>query len=280
MDRNTRLLVLLGIILFSTVFLIWQNWLFVQGLGLIISILTLLWLYSLVIRDSSIIDTFWGVGFAILAWFYCYAQPEAWTPRNVLLCSLVTIWGLRLGLHIGIRNHGKGEDYRYQQFRQQGGKHYWWVSYLRVFVMQGFLMWIIAAPLLIAQTYRGNLTSLDYLSIAIWLVGFLFEFIGDWQLAHFKQNPQNKGKVMDKGLWKYTRHPNYFGDTLLWWGYFGLSLSAPGAWLYIFSPILMSFLLMQVSGVTLLEKSLVKSKPQYQDYIRKTSAFFPMLPKK
>jgi steroid 5-alpha reductase family enzyme len=280
MDRNTRLLILLLIILSSTVFLIWQNWLFVQGLGLIIGILTLLWLYSLLIRDSSIIDSFWGVGFAILAWFYCYALPEAWTPRNILICSLVTIWGVRLGLHIGIRNHGKGEDYRYQQFRQQGGVHYWWISYLRVFVMQGFLMWIIAAPLLIAQTHIGGLTALDYVAIGVWLIGFLFEFVGDWQLAHFKRNPQNKGKVMNKGLWKYTRHPNYFGDTMLWWGYFLFSLSVPGAWFYIFSPILMSFLLMQVSGVTLLEKTLVKSKPQYQDYIRKTSAFFPMMPKK
>ncbi|MCU0446613.1 MAG: DUF1295 domain-containing protein [Microscillaceae bacterium] len=280
MNRNTRLLVLLGLIVAAATFLFTQDYRFAQGLGLIISILTLLWLYSLAIRDSSIIDTFWGLGFAILAWFYTYSLPDGFGWRNVLISGLVTIWGLRLALHIGIRNHGKGEDYRYQQFRQQGGKHYWWISYLRVFVMQGFLMWIIASPLLVAQTYTGGLTYLDYVGIVIWTIGFLFEFVGDWQLAHFKRNSQNKGKVMDRGLWKYTRHPNYFGDTLLWWGYFVLALSADGAWWYIFSPFLMSFLLMQVSGVTLLEKSLVKTKPQYQEYIRKTSAFFPMFPKK
>jgi steroid 5-alpha reductase family enzyme len=279
MNRKTGLLILLSAIILASIFLFSSTWPFVNGFLLIISVLTGLWLYSLLIKNASIIDIFWGLGFAILAWFYNYTLQNFTDTRANILCIIVSIWAVRLALHIGIRNHGKGEDYRYIVFRQQGGKNYWWISYLRVFVLQGFLMWIIASPLLIAQTYRGDLSTLDYIGLLIWLTGFLFEFIGDWQLAHFKQNPTNKGQVMNRGLWRYTRHPNYFGDALLWWGYFCFALASSEGLYYIFSPLLMTFLLMKVSGVSLLEKTLVKTKPKYEEYCRKTSAFFPMLPK-
>jgi steroid 5-alpha reductase family enzyme len=270
-----RLLLLLSIVVISY-FLLTNPLAFGQGLLLILSLLTLLWIISLVIKDASIIDSFWGLGFVILAWFYYFKTAENQSFRALVLCILVTLWGVRLALHIYIRNHGQGEDYRYQAMRAEHGKSFWWVSYLRVYLLQGFLLWIIAVPLLIGQiSSENNLQLTDYLGVIIWTVGFLFEAIGDWQLVQFKKNPENKGKVMNTGLWKYTRHPNYFGDAFLWWGYYLFTFSVGGYWT-IFSPILMTFLLMRVSGVALLEKKLVETKPQYLDYVENTPAFFPI----
>ncbi|MFN8354273.1 MAG: DUF1295 domain-containing protein [Spirosomataceae bacterium] len=268
-----RIVLLLIIVAIST-FLLTTHAVFGQSLMWVLLFMTALWLYSLYLKDASIVDSCWGGLFAIQAWYYQF-QLDALSPRNGVLAVLVTIWAVRLGVHIALRN--KGEDYRYQAWRQEAGKQFWWISYLRVFVLQGLLAWIIGAPLFIAQTLTGDLQGWDYLGILLWTVGFCFETIGDWQLTKFKQNPDNQGKVLATGLWYYTRHPNYFGDALLWWGYFCFALSANG-YAYAFSPILMTFLLMKVSGVALLEQKLVKTKPQYKDYIARTSAFFPRLP--
>ncbi len=273
-----RLFLLLFILLISY-FLLTNSLPFSGGLVVIIGILSLLWLVSLVVKDASIIDAFWGLGFVVLAWFYHFQVTDNQNVRSLVLCILTTLWGVRLALHIGIRNHGKGEDYRYQAWRLEHGKNFWWISLFRVFLLQGFLLWIIAVPLLVGQiSTENNLQLFDYLGIIIWIIGFLFEVFGDWQLVQFKKNPDNKGKLLNSGLWKYTRHPNYFGDAFLWWGYFCFTISVGGYWT-IFSPILMTFLLMRVSGVALLEKKLVETKPQYKEYIEKTSAFFPMMPK-
>jgi steroid 5-alpha reductase family enzyme len=273
-----RLFLLLFILLISY-FLLTNTLPFGNGLVVIIGILTLLWLVSLVVKDASIIDAFWGLGFVVLAWFYHFQVADNQNVRSFVLCILTSLWGVRLALHIGIRNHGKGEDYRYQAWRLEHGKNFWWVSFFRVFLLQGFLLWIIAVPLLIGQvSTEKNLQLFDYLGITIWIIGFLFEAFGDWQLVQFKKNSNNKGKLLTSGLWKYTRHPNYFGDAFLWWGYFCFTISV-GVYWTIFSPILMTFLLMRVSGVALLEKKLVETKPQYKEYIEKTSAFFPMMPK-
>ena len=193
---------------------------------------------------------------------------------------MVTVWELRLSLHILWRNWGKPEDYRYQVWRKEAGPRWWWQSYLQVFLLQGILMWIISAPLLSAQRspIPSHLILFDILGTAVWLIGFFFEALGDLQLARFKANPMNKGKVMDQGLWRYTRHPNYFGDSAQWWGYYLIAAFA-GGWWTIFSPILMSILLLRVSGVALLEKDL-NARPGYQEYIRKTSAFIPWFPRK
>jgi steroid 5-alpha reductase family enzyme len=270
-----RLVLLLFIVAISY-FLLTNPLLFGQGLLLILGLLTTLWIVSLVVKDASIIDSFWGLGFVVLAWFYFLKMPDNQSFRSTVLCILTTLWGVRLALHIFIRNHGQGEDYRYQAMRAEHGKNFWWISYLRVYLLQGFLLWIIATPLLMGQiSTESNLQITDYLGIVIWIVGFLFEAIGDWQLIQFKKNPENKGKVMNTGLWKYTRHPNYFGDAFLWWGYYFFTFSVGGYWT-IFSPILMTFLLMRVSGVALLEKKLVETKPQYVDYVKNTPAFFPM----
>jgi steroid 5-alpha reductase family enzyme len=249
--------------------------------GLVILLaMSALWLVSLLLKDASIVDIFWGTGFVITVWIYFVLTPRGFPPRKWLVSLLVTIWGLRLSLYILWRNWGKAEDFRYRKWRQEAEEQWWWRSYLNVFLLQGILLWIISIPLFAAQIL-GNparLTPLDLTAILVWLIGFFFEAVGDWQLARFKADPTNQGKLMQSGLWHYTRHPNYFGDAAQWWGYF-LVAAAAGAWWTIFSPILMTVLLLRVSGVTLLEKSLKDKKPGYQDYIELTSAFTPWFPK-
>ncbi len=252
------------------------------GLGVVFVYMTTVWLVSLLLKNSSIVDIFWGIGFALLAGAYYLAAPAPTAPRQLLLVLLVCVWGLRLALHIGIRNHGKGEDYRYRAWREQHGSRWWWRSFFQVFMLQGVLLWIIGLPLLVVQAapQPANLTVLDILGLLVWLVGFVFEALGDWQLTRFKADLANKGKVMRSGLWQYTRHPNYFGDATVWWGYYLLTLSVQFGFTVILSPILMTTLLMRVSGVALLERGLKQTKPEYGDYVASTNAFFPGLPRR
>jgi len=251
-------------------------------LGLVIlGLMTLLWLASLALKNSSIVDIFWGTGFVITAWAAFMLTPDGFTLRKLLIGALVTIWGLRLSVHILMRNWGKPEDFRYQAWRKEAGAQWWWRSFFKVFLLQGVLMWIISTPLLAAQisAQPAGLTWLDFLAIAVWLVGFFFEAVGDWQLARFKANPAHKGKLMNTGVWRYTRHPNYFGDATQWWAYYLIAVAA-GGWWSIFSPILMTVFLLRVSGVALLEKTLKNEKPGYKEYIETTSAFIPWFPRK
>lgn len=247
----------------------------------VMAILTLLWVYSVIIKNASIIDPFWGTGFVIIALFSLYITGN-FHPRALLVTTLVSIWGLRLSIYLFFRNLGHGEDPRYQQFRKDfGEKRYWWFSFFQVFLLQGIIMSIVSLPLIgvISTPYQAGLGIVDYLLAALWLIGFVFEAGGDFQLASFKSNPENKGKVMDKGFWRYTRHPNYFGNSVIWWslGLFGVLY---GNVFVVVSPILMTFLLVKVSGVGLLERTLKHTKPQYVDYIKNTSAFIPWFPKK
>lgn len=251
-------------------------------LGLVIlGCMTLLWLVSLALKNSSIVDIFWGTGYVIFAWAAFLLTPGGFAPRKALLVALVTLWGLRLSLHILARNWGKPEDFRYQAWRQEAGAIWWWYSFFKVFLLQGVLLWIIATPLLAAQVSAqpARLTWLDVLALLVWLCGFFFEAVGDWQLTRFKANPANKGQVLRTGVWRYTRHPNYFGDATQWWAYYLLALAA-GSWWTVFSPIIMTTLLLRVSGVLLLEKSLKDTKPGYKDYIETTSAFIPWFPRR
>jgi steroid 5-alpha reductase family enzyme len=251
-------------------------------LGLVIlGLMTLLWLVSLALRNSSIVDIFWGTGFVIVTWIAFLLTAAGFAPRKLLLDVLVTIWGLRLTLHILTRNWGKPEDFRYQVWRTEAGAAWWWKSFFKVFFLQGILLWVVATPLLAAQiSFQPlRLTWLDYAAIPMWLVGFIFEAVGDWQLRRFKSNLANKGKVLNTGVWRYTRHPNYFGDATQWWAYYLVALAA-GGWWTIVSPLIMTGLLMRVSGVTLLEKSLKEAKPGYQGYIETTSEFIPWFPRK
>jgi len=241
-----------------------------------------LWLVSLLLRDSSIVDSFWGVGFvAIAAGVGVSAGPDGLAPRAWLLGALVAVWGLRLSHHIFWRNKGKGEDYRYRKWREEAGAAWWWRSFFKVFLLQGVIMWLVAAPVVavMGTSRQAALGWFDALAAAVWLIGFFFEAAGDWQLARFTANPANKGKLFTGGVWRYTRHPNYFGDAAVWWGHFLLA-AASGAWWTVFSPALMTFLLVRVSGVAMLESALRESKPGYRDYIESTSAFFPLPPRR
>ena len=250
---------------------------------LIIFLITMLWLWSVYLKDVSIVDAFWGCGFVILAIYYFFTTPSSELhPRKILVLVLVGIWGLRLSLYLLIRNWGKPEDFRYQKFRNDYGAHrYWWFSFFQVFLLQGILLWIISAPLLSTQYFSSSnpLNYFDYLAIMVWGIGFLFETLGDHQLSKFKSNPANKNKVLNTGLWKYTRHPNYFGDAAIWWS-FGLFSIASGSYLPLISCLIMNVLLLKVSGVVLLERTLTNSKPRYKEYMDKTPAFFPWFPKK
>ena len=254
----------------------------IYGLGLaaILALMIVLWLVSLALKNSSIVDIFWGPGFVVAAWMYYLLTPDGFSARKLLICALVTIWGLRLAIHIFLRNAGKPEDFRYQKWRQENGSSWWWRSFFKVFLLQGILLWIISIPLLAAQysAQPARLTVFDFAGAVLWLIGFFFEAAGDAQLVRFKADPANKGKIMNSGVWRYTRHPNYFGDAAQWWGYFLIALAA-GGWWTVFSPMLMTTLLLRVSGVALLEKTMA-AKPGYEEYMRKTNAFVPWLPKK
>ncbi len=249
--------------------------------SVILILMTLLWFVSLALKNSSIVDIFWGTGFVVTTWTAFALTPAGFPPRKLLISMLVTIWGLRLSLHIAIRNRGKPEDFRYQVWRREAGKAWWWRSFFKVFLLQGVLMWIIGAPLLAAQigATPHRLTLIDFVAILIWVVGFFFEAVGDWQLTRFKANPLNKGKLMNQGIWRYTRHPNYFGDATQWWGFYLVALAAAGWWT-IFAPIIMTGLLMRVSGVTLLEKTMKETKPGYKEYLETTSEFIPWFPRR
>ncbi len=250
------------------------------GLLIIWVYVTLAWILSIYIKNASIVDFFWGLGFVLVAVFYFNASTEN-TSRQIITLVLVTIWGLRLSIHIFIRNLGLPEDYRYQEFRKHyGAERYWWFSYFQVFLLQGALIWLISAPLL-AVNYFGTTNELnvfDFIGIAIWIIGFTFEAGGDLQLARFKANPANKGKLLQTGFWKYTRHPNYFGDAAVWWGFAIFSIAAR-SYLPVLSAVLMSWLLVKVSGVSMLEKYLKNTKPGFDEYVKRTSAFIPWFPK-
>jgi steroid 5-alpha reductase family enzyme len=254
---------------------------YLQAFLVIMILMTTLWVVSVLIKNVSIVDLFWGFGFVLTAGFY-FLKTDGFEPRKTILMVLVAIWGLRLSIYLAWRNFGKGEDFRYKQFRiNYGENRYWWISFFQTFLLQGVLMWLISAPLLGAQYYGQNdhLGVFDYMGIAFWFLGFSFEAGGDFQLALFKADPANRGKVMDKGFWRYTRHPNYFGDSSVWWGY-GLICLAAGSYLPVLGSLLMTALIIKISGVALLEKSLKEQKPLYKEYIEKTSAFIPWFPKK
>lgn len=250
------------------------------GLGAILTAATLVWILSVRLRDASVADVCWGLGFVLLAWLYCLLSPAS-TPRSWIVSALITLWGVRLSAHIFRRNHGKGEDPRYQAMRASQGPAFWRRSLFTVFWLQGAILWFVALPVLVAvrATQPASFTLVDGLGVLLFVIGFAFEVVGDSQLARFKAEPANRGKVLDSGLWRYTRHPNYFGDATLWWGLYAMAASTPGGWLTVLSPSLMTLLLMRVSGVTLLEGTLKASKPGYRAYIARTPAIVPWFPR-
>jgi len=245
----------------------------------LMAIMTGLWLIATARRDVSIVDPYWGTGFIIVAWLTLRQQSPA-SSRVWLMAIMTTIWGLRLSLFLLWRNWGHDEDKRYVAMRLKHGPRFWWVSLFSVFLLQGLILWFVALPIQATGVRNDSapLHWIDAAGVALWAVGLFFETVGDRQLARFKADPANAGKVMDRGLWRWTRHPNYFGDFCVWWGLY-LVAFAGGAYWTIVSPLLMTFLLMKVSGVSLLESTISERRPDYADYKKRTSPFFPRPPK-
>ncbi|MCG6155206.1 DUF1295 domain-containing protein [Rubinisphaera margarita] len=245
----------------------------------ILTLMLLVWLISIPLRNVSIIDPVWGLGFVIVAWV-TYLMSVQTGEVCYLLPVLVAIWGLRLFGYLAWRSWGEEEDKRYAEMRARRPDNFWWISLFMVFLLQGVLMWIISLPLQLGIPRNPGVVNVwTFLGTGLWMIGFFFEVIGDWQMARFKANPENQGEVLNSGLWRYTRHPNYFGEFCLWWGFWVLSISAGGPYWTVISPINMSFLLLHVSGVTLLERHMRKDKPKYEEYTRRTNAFFPWFPR-
>ena len=254
---------------------------YLTNLAAVIIMMVFAWLISLRRSNVTIVDSLWGLGFVLIAW-NTYFLSDGHTLRTLLLAVLTSIWGLRLSIYLARRNQGKGEDPRYASWRRQYGDRFWIVSLFNVFSVQALFLWVIALALQYGQLSPApdRITWLDICGTLVWAVGFGFEAIGDRQLERFKKNPANKDKVMDRGLWRYTRHPNYFGETLIWWGIFLIVLSAPGSWWTLISPILITVTLIKITGIALTEKIILEKKSKYSDYISKTSAFFPWFPKR
>jgi steroid 5-alpha reductase family enzyme len=241
--------------------------------------MTLWFFVALLLRKNDLADIAWGGGFIITAVSAIVLQ-NAVTPRALLVFLLVLVWGARLIAHIGARNLGKPEDPRYQQWRQDWGAHATVRSFFQIFLFQGFLLVVISMPITYSiMSEACPLNPLDLTGGAVWLTGFLFETVGDRQLAAFKIDPANKGRIMTSGLWKYTRHPNYFGEVLLWWGIYIIALSVPGGWMTIIGPLTITFLILKVSGIPMLEKK-YEGNAEFEGYKRTTSSFFPLPPKR
>ncbi len=250
-------------------------WLY--SLSVVLSLAVIAWLVSLKRRDVSIVDSLWSVMiFTSLAAYMFFAENLG--PRSYLLVILLGIWAARLSLYITIRNHGQAEDRRYQAIRANNQPRFELKSLYIIFLFQGFLAWVVCLPVVAAVSAQTPPGPLDFLGIALWLTGMFFEVVGDAQLSRFLRSDRSDGEVMDRGLWRYTRHPNYFGEALIWWGLYVIALSA-GAWWAIVSPLLMTILLLRVSGVSMLEKDIAQRRPAYRDYIRRTNAFIPGPPR-
>jgi steroid 5-alpha reductase family enzyme len=233
---------------------------------------------SLVKKRNDVADVAWGLGFVLITWISFFLSDDTGL-RGILVGVLVSIWGLRLAWHIHARNKNKAEDYRYLAWRKEWGKWFYIRSYFQVYILQGLLLLLIVTPVLLINKNAGaNINLLDFIGVAIWLYGFYFESVGDAQLARFIKDPANKGKLMQSGLWAYTRHPNYFGEVTQWWGIWIISLSTPGGVFGIIGPITITFLILKVSGIPLLEKKM-RENPEFEEYKNKVSMFIP-LPKK
>ena len=251
----------------------------IQCAALVAIYMTVWFVLALLRRDNSIADIAWGLGFVVVTGVTLAggAGPSA---RSILASGFVFIWGLRLAVHILFRNRKRGEDPRYAAWRAKWGRWFVVRSYIQVFLLQGLFLLVIGYPVILANSSKPvPLGPLDLAGAIVWVAGFFFETVGDAQLARFKHDPGNRGKIMDKGLWRFSRHPNYFGESLMWWGIFLVALEVPCGWTTVVSPVLITFLLVRVSGIPMLEKKYA-GNAEFQAYARRTRAFVPWFPEK
>lgn len=255
--------------------------LYINNLMAVLILMFMGWLISIYRRNVTVVDSLWGMGFVLIAWLTWF-QADGNAVRQLLLAVLTTVWGVRLSIFLTWRNYGKGEDPRYAQWRQTGGRWFWLTSLFKVFLLQALFLWVIALTIQAGQTSTSppQVVLLDLLGATVWLVGFVFEAVGDWQLAKFKSNPANRGKVMKRGLWRYTRHPNYFGECLIWWGVFIIAFSDLHNWWTVISPVIVTLVLIKMTGIALTEKLIIEKRPEYLEYMKTTPAFVPWKPKK
>ncbi|PLY07756.1 MAG: steroid 5-alpha reductase [Desulfuromonas sp.] len=246
---------------------------------LLILYMGLMFLLAQKLADNSIVDVAYGPGFVLAGWagYLFFGNGH---PRQLLLLFLISLWGIRLALHIARRKRTEsGEDSRYRQWRERWGENFVWRSFLQIFMLQGGVIYLVALPIfLVISAPGGALGWRDLIGTLIWLFGFSYEAIGDRQLLRFKENRRNRGRIMRCGLWRTTRHPNYFGEATLWWGIFLVALAVPLGWLALISPLMIGVLLLKVSGIPMLEDKYA-GNPDFEEYKRKTNAFFPWFPK-
>ncbi len=233
---------------------------------------------SLLKKRNDLADIAWGLGFILVSWVSLgINQLTNW--RSFLVVVLVSVWGFRLAWHVYHRNKGKQEDYRYATWRKNWGNWFYIRSYFQVYLLQGFLLLLISSPILAIHLGQGvRFNILDFLGVLLWALGFCFEALGDYQLANFIKDQNNKGKIMQTGLWRFTRHPNYFGEVLQWWALWLISLNVSGSYWAIIGPLTITYLILKVSGIPLLENKMIENK-DFLEYKRKTSIFFPWWPK-
>jgi len=246
----------------------------------ILCIMVATWLLSLILKNASIVDIVWGLGFAITSWVLAITI-DGDSTRQILLAVMVGSWGLRLGGYLAKRNIGHGEDWRYKAMRKKKGARFGLISLVTVFGLQGVLMWVVSLPVMFGNSdATPGVGPLAVIGVMVWAVGLSFEAVGDWQLVQFKKDPNNAGKVMQTGLWSLTRHPNYFGDALLWWGIGIVGAETGSGVIGFIGPVVMTVFLLRVSGVPMLERSLMKRREGYAEYAARTSSFIPRPPKR
>ena len=254
------------------------GWVWIASAPSIAVLATTAWAVCTVRRNVGLVDIFWSLFFLLAALLYAAATTPA-GPRTAIVLVLVAVWSLRLAGYLAARNWNAPEDHRYQQIRARNQPNFEWKSLYLVFGLQGLLAWIISAPLAAAIASAAPLSALDWVGVSLAAFGIVFETVADRQLAEFRRDPASRGRVLDRGLWAWSRHPNYFGECCVWWGFYLVAVSAGGAWT-VFAPLLMTVLLLRVSGVSLLEKDIGERRPAYRDYVARTSAFVPLPPRR
>lgn len=248
--------------------------------GAVFIFMSIFFFIGAVTVNNGVVDIAWGLGFVLIVIVNLFTEDfGSW--RLILISILIAIWGLRLAGYLGLRLVSKKEeDFRYQEFRRKWQPNFLFKSFTRIYILQGFLMLLICSPVIMVRfaTYNPPLGLLDYVGVAVWIVGFFFETVGDIQMHLFKSKPENKGKIMTSGLWRFTRHPNYFGEIAMWWGIGIIGLSSAAGPLTFSGALLITYLLIYVSGIPMLEKK-YENNPEFQEYAKRTSVLIPMLPK-